>query len=104
MSSTTKAMRIKNKKKHDIKVAIWGVIGVVGIFGFSVFLASLGPFIENVTRNIGEQEESSMGIIEDTNLDDIHDDLEELAIEINGQQYVLVDTVMDILRDYTEEE
>lgn len=90
----------KNRRKHDIKVAVWGIIGALGLFGFSVLLAMLGPYIEKKTA----KEEGSMGIIEDTNLDDIRDDLEELAIEINGKRYVLVDTVMDILQDYTEEE
>lgn len=90
----------KNRRNHDIKVAVWGVIGALGLFGFSVLLAMLGPWIEEKAA----KEESSMGVIEDTNLDDIRDDLEELAVEFNGKQYVLVDTVMDILQDYTEED
>lgn len=100
---STKAARLKAKKKHDFKVGLWGLIGVACLFGFSMFLASLGPAIESATHKL-EQEESSMGVIEDTNLDDIRDDLEQLAVEFNGQQYVLVDSVMDILHDYTEEE
>lgn len=90
----------KSQRNHDIKVAVWGIIGALCLFGFSILLAMLGPWIEQKTA----KEESSMGIIEDTNLDDIRDDLEELAIEINGKQYILVDSVMDILQDYTEED
>lgn len=90
----------KSRRNHDIKVAIWGIVGALGLFGFSVLLAMLGPWIEEKTA----KEESSMAIIEDSNLDDIRDDLEELAVEFNGQQYVLVDTVMDILQDYTQED
>lgn len=91
----------KNRRNHDIKVAVWGIIGALCLFGFSILLAMLGPWIEQKTA---KKEESSMGIIEDTNLDDIREDLEELAIEINGKQYILVDSVMDILQDYTEED
>lgn len=100
---STKAARLKAKKKHDFKVGLWGLIGVACLFGFSMFLASLGPAIESATHKLG-QEESSMGVIDDTYFDDIQYSLEELAIEINGQQYVTIDSVMDILRNYTEEE
>lgn len=87
-------------KAHDAKVAVWGIVGALGLFAFSVFLASLGPYIESKTNK--EQEESSM-YIDDSVIDDIRDDLTEASIEINGQQYVLVDTAMDTLQGYLEE-
>lgn len=87
-------------KAHDAKVAVWGIIGALGLFAFSVFLASLGPYIESKTNK--EQEDSQM-FIDDTVIDDIRDDLMDASIEINGQQYVLVDTAMETLQGYLED-
>lgn len=92
----------KNRRNHDIKVAVWGVIGALGLFGFSVLLAALGPYIEDKTNN-EESEDSSM-YIEESSLDDIRDKMEEVSVEINGKQYILVDTAVDILQEYLEEE
>ena len=92
----------KAQKKHDMKVALWGALGAVGLFVFSILLASLGPIIEQSAQNFNE-EESSMHI-DESNLDDIRDEMTEVSIEINGKQYILVDSAMDILQEYIEEE
>jgi hypothetical protein len=42
--------------------------------------------------------------IEESSLDDIRDKMEEVSVEINGKQYILVDTAVDILQEYLEEE
>ena len=92
----------KAQKKHDLKVALLGGLGALGLFAFSILLASLGPIIEQSAQNFNE-EESSMHI-DESNLDDIRDEMTEVSIEINGKQYILVDSAMDILQEYIEEE
>ncbi len=87
------------KIKHDTRVAIWGIVGALSLFGFAVFLAMLGPYIESKTR---KEEEPAMRI-EESDIDDIRDDMEEVSIEINGKRYILVDSAIDILQNYLED-
>ena len=89
------------KFNHDTRVAIWGIVGALGLFGFSIFLAMLGPYIEAKANK--EKEEQPMYIDEST-LDDIREEMEEHAIEVNGQQYILVDSAVDILQEYLDDE
>lgn len=92
----------KTQKRHDLKVALWGGLGALGLFVFSILLASLGPIIEQSAQTFNK-EESSMHI-DESNLDDIRDEMTEASIEINGKQYILVDSAIDILQEYIEEE
>lgn len=95
----------KAQKKHDMKVALLGALGAIGLFVFSILLASLGPIIEQSAQNFNtSNEEDSSMYIEESSLDDIRDKMEEVSIEINGKQYILVDTAVDILQEYLEEE
>lgn len=95
----------KAQKKHDMKVALCGAVGAVGLFVFSILLASLGPIIEQSAQNFNNSnEEDSSMYIEESSLDDIRDKMEEVSVEINGKQYILVDTAVDILQEYLEEE
>lgn len=95
----------KAQKRHDLKVALWGGLGALGLFVFSILLASLGPIIEQSAQNFNDSnEEDSSMYIEESSLDDIRDKMEEVSIEINGKQYILVDTAVDILQEYLEEE
>lgn len=92
----------KAQRNHDIKVGIFGICGAICLFLFSMLLAALGPYLEDKTNN-EESEDSSM-FIEESSLDDIRDKMEDVAVEINGKQYILVDTAVDILQEYLEEE
>lgn len=96
-------MKKSSRAKHNARVGVWGLVGIIGLFAFAAFLAGLGPLIEEHTKEKEGEEESSM-FIEESSLDDIRDELEKRTIEINGQNYLLVDEVMSVLEAYLEEE
>lgn len=87
--------------KHDKTVGCWGLFGTLCIFGFALLLAYWGSYMD---KQANDGKEESSVYLEESNLDDIRDDLTDIAILINDQQYVTVDQVMGVLQDYLNDE
>lgn len=99
----SKRMTKAERRKHDLRVGLFGCLGAAGLFGFSVFLAGLGPYIDAKTHETDNQEESTM-YIDETVLDDVKDTMEERSIEINGRTYILVEDAVGVLEEYLNDE
>ena len=99
----SKRMTKAEKRKHDLRVGLFGCLGAAGLFGFSVFLAGLGPYIDAKTHETDNQEESTM-YIDESVIDDVEDTMEERSVVFNGCKYILVEDAVDVLKEYLNEE
>lgn len=93
---------MNRRTAHDVKVGLFGLAGSISFFLIAFGLACFGSYMETKTQESGT-EESSM-FIEESSLDDIRDEMEQCAIEINGEQYIRIDTAMELLQGYLDEE